>query len=920
MTDIATLGLAIDSSPVERARDELGRFASAAKAAEAGAKAFEQSTAKAGQAAQGLGKNIQAALNSAEQINKRLNVRDSFAGPERAADVAAYGQELDRLRAKINPVFAAQQAYRTQVDEIAMAVRVGAISEQEKTAALLRAEQAYAKTTKAITLNEQQIMKTGKAALVSSYQYQNLAFQLNDVVTMATMGMDPLRILTSQAGQFYQILAMTEGGVRASLREIGAAFMGLLTPMNVVIAAVGAFSAAALAAAVSWDSAQRQVRLALIGVGGAAGLTAEDITDISFAANASGQATVGAARDMALAFAATGKIGKDVTTELVGLGRDVAAVYGEDLPEAADRLAAAFADPAKGVLDLNKRLGAFDDITVQNIRTLALHGDRLEAQRLLIDGLKNSIDGAANSTNVWSRSWTNLVDTTSGWWARFGQRIDRVLGGGSIKEQIEDTEQLIRSLKSQDFFGTQGPRIAEAEAKLRALNEQLEITAQRAHDADVNLRAMAAVDIASRISPTNNQLSTLSGDLSTLKRALADQELMNTLTDANRETLERSIQVLQTKIRWHKTDFEIAMERSKFDQRESAARTVADKAELEFDRTLAQLRRQGVTEVEAIILATQARLKVMKDADEQAKQWAREQAFEHEQTVSRMELETELIGKTAAEAAGLRAEWEAVAEAKRRAFEEGRTSVSEDELRNAAQIGVDVRGATLRREGRELERDQMTPSEQLAEEMRRLDELRNADLISHETYLGAKNAAEYQAFQSTQQILANERSMREQTFNLAAGLLDQFAGKSKAAAIAAIALNKSVQIANVIVNTISASAAALAPPPLGLGPVAGAPLAASIKAWGAVQVGLIAATGLAQAASAGKSSGGLSSQGGSGGAAPATPIETPVQATQQYRTINVIGSRFNRDDIMDLIDDINAAQADGSPLFRVGVA
>ncbi len=105
-------------------------------------------------------------------------------------------------------------------------------------------------------------------------------------------------------------------------------------------------------------------------------------------------------------------------------------------------------------------------------------------------------------------------------------------------------------------------------------------------------------------------------------------------------------------------------------------------------------------------------------------------------------------------------------------------------------------------------------------------------------------------------------------------LLGVFATRSKAAAIAQIALNKGLTIANVIQNTAAAATRAL----FELGPIAGPAAAAKIKAYGAAQVGLIAATGLAQAGAAGGGSAGLGSlaaQGSTGGTA-VQPVEYRV--------------------------------------------
>lgn len=61
----------------------------------------------------------------------------------RAADIAAYGQELDKLQAKFDPVFAAQQRYLTKIEEINQAQRVGAISASSAVDIRLREKNSY---------------------------------------------------------------------------------------------------------------------------------------------------------------------------------------------------------------------------------------------------------------------------------------------------------------------------------------------------------------------------------------------------------------------------------------------------------------------------------------------------------------------------------------------------------------------------------------------------------------------------------------------------------------------------------------------------------------------------------------------------------------------------------------------------------
>lgn len=141
------------------------------------------------------------------------------------------------------------------------------------------------------------------------------------------------------------------------------------------------------------------------------------------------------------------------------------------------------------------------------------------------------------------------------------------------------------------------------------------------------------------------------------------------------------------------------------------------------------------------------------------------------------------------------------------------------------------------------------------------EEHREALLSLEEEYQSRKAAMDTAVAQ-------HEIKARESVFNSASGLLGALAGESRAAAIAQIALNKGLAIAQTIQNTAVAEIRAFAE----LGPIHGIPAAAKIAAYGKANIGVIAATGLAQATSLGGSSGssGDSSSGASGGTVSAS--------------------------------------------------
>jgi len=160
-------------------------------------------------------------------------------------------------------------------------------------------------------------------------------------------------------------------------------------------------------------------------------------------------------------------------------------------------------------------------------------------------------------------------------------------------------------------------------------------------------------------------------------------------------------------------------------------------------------------------------------------------------------------------------------------------------------------------------------------------------------------------------------SMRETAMNNAIGMLQTFGQQSRVAALAAIALNKGLQIAQTLQNTATAEMRALAE----LGPIAGPPMAAKIRAWGMANVGLIAAQGLAQAAAGGvQPAGGVGrSGGGSAGGAiadaqpPAAGGGAPIPRTVH---LNIVGDVFDQKTIRSLAEQINEFAEDG---FRLTV-
>lgn len=153
-----------------------------------------------------------------------------------AASVLAYGNELDRLRAKFNPLFAVSRQYESELQEIAAAERMGAISAIEAASARQRAAQM-------LTTSGQAARGYAAGAGVAAMQTANLTAQFNDIGVMLAAGQNPLMLAMQQGTQINQVFDQMrgKGGV---LTGIAQAFTSMVSPVNLATLGIIAGGAA----------------------------------------------------------------------------------------------------------------------------------------------------------------------------------------------------------------------------------------------------------------------------------------------------------------------------------------------------------------------------------------------------------------------------------------------------------------------------------------------------------------------------------------------------------------------------------------------------------------------------------------------------------------------------------------------------
>lgn len=210
--DIATLGYAVDTKGLKSGETAIDAFVTA---------------------------NMRA-VKAANDVQKSVRNITGLDRPfkEAAASAEVFGSELDRLRAKYNPVFAASRQYKTELEGLRSALKVGAVSQKEYMSALGAMKGRY----RALGTGAG---KAKDAMRLTTHEMVNIQYQLNDMATMMASGQAPFTMMMQQGMQISQIFGARGAGVGSALKAVGAGISSfLLNPLNLTVVGIAAVAGA----------------------------------------------------------------------------------------------------------------------------------------------------------------------------------------------------------------------------------------------------------------------------------------------------------------------------------------------------------------------------------------------------------------------------------------------------------------------------------------------------------------------------------------------------------------------------------------------------------------------------------------------------------------------------------------------------
>lgn len=615
-----------------------------ATGAKAGGTAAQASVAAIGTEAERTATKLRQLIEKSAGLNASAansNLRD------RGADIAAYGAELDRLRGKYNPLFAVIRQYKQTISEIRTAHAQGALSENEMTAAISRHRQMTLASIDAIKGRNRELTKPPVVPNdtpfhgAQAFQTANIAAQFQDVAVTSAMGMPWWQIGLQQGTQMASVVGTMERPVQGLM----AAFTSLISPVSLVTIGLTAASAAAIQYFMSSGEQSKKLDEALE-------RHARNIQDVKTkwgeAAASLGEYTnksrneiradnIIAGADLKQQFKAfTEELSKNrdfFETEADRIQKEVGAVSIkmeiEADPEAKNRLAAEF-----------KQL--FDQLETAD--TTTLHATKRFAP------LKDAIDAFAASVRKGTPDYIALKKAISDGLIADDQNQDLIKLNREFGKAIEHGVSLQKAMEAN----------ADAFRKMAAATEAAGRRLSEYNSAVSNLRQIEPLELTDR-DRARREYATAAGSAS-------GREARDDAYFEYQRTLKR-IEDREGK--------DIAQERRQLeaDRRAMRARSPAE-------REAAARAREEATIVSGESPATRqnrievAGIRARTEAEYQLEEAQRSRTLALEGSLRAQEFELSLIGKTGAEAAALRKEFELTAQLREEA---ARTGVAIDE-------------------------------------------------------------------------------------------------------------------------------------------------------------------------------------------------------------------------------------------------
>lgn len=362
--DIATLGMAIDSSEAASAATDLDRMV------QAGARA-ERSAASVGAAMASAGAKFGTASGQSDGLRQAI---------EHGSDAMRKQQgELAALIGRIDPVVGALG----RLDDMESQLRKHAAS------GLLPADDFAAYSAKITEMRQRlagaddQMRVSGMTAKQTAQNLRMLPMQFTDIAVSLAGGQSPFMVMMQQGGQLKDMF----GGVGPAARAMGGYIAGLVNPFTIAATAAGALAFAYYKGSKEQDAYIKAVR----DTNNAVGLTAGSMADMASRIGAV-SGTTGEAAEAIAALAATGQVAGSSLERLGSTVSGFSSAAGADVKTLVDDFAALGKDPVDAAVKLDEKYRFLTAAVYEQIKSLDEQGRATDAANVAQQALADTLD------------------------------------------------------------------------------------------------------------------------------------------------------------------------------------------------------------------------------------------------------------------------------------------------------------------------------------------------------------------------------------------------------------------------------------------------------------------------------------------------------------------------------------------------
>ena len=339
----------------------------------------------------------------------------------------------------------------------------------------------------------------GISAAQTAAALRGVPAQFTDIATSIAGGQAPLTVFLQQGGQLKDMF----GGAGAAAKALGGYVVGLLTPLNLAVAAIGGIGYAAYAGASEMDEFKKNLVL----TGNISGITTDKFNSMAAAMGNISGITRGAAAEALTAMAASGNIGSASIQKLTEAALKFEKAGGPAVAETAKQFEDLGKSPVDASVKLSEKTHYLTLAVYEQIKALQEQGKTSEAAAVAQNAWADAIDKRTpqlvENLGLIEQAWANIKRSASGAWdsvkdigrdstaaermAELRNKIaeaDKDIASGSInsnrlKQQKEQYRQELQALVDHN-------NAKEAEAKKRAADEaknQAQISATSDADA-----------------------------------------------------------------------------------------------------------------------------------------------------------------------------------------------------------------------------------------------------------------------------------------------------------------------------------------------------------------------------------------------------------------------------------------------------